>query len=55
MNYHFLYNEENGPVQECYIEAESFYLAEGFDLAAMEKRFIQQHPEAVYWEIGIPD
>lgn len=46
-NYHVLFNEEGGSVQSVTVEADSIEMAETV--------LIERYPNAVYWEIGIPD
>lgn len=42
--FHVLFNADGGPVQECLITASC--------LLECEDRLREQHPDAVYWEIG---
>lgn len=45
--YHVLFNAEGSGVQECLIFAAS--------IEDCEARLQEQHPEVVYWEIGVSD
>ena len=46
VEFHVIFQEGKGPVQECRIEAES--------IADCEQKFQQAYPQATYWTVGAP-
>jgi hypothetical protein len=46
IEFHIVYTNAGGIVNDCNVSA--------VDFAAAEEEFQRRHPEATWWEIGIP-